>query len=65
MTNLTIADVARAAGVNPKVARAKLRRHYSADTLPASVQPATTDTWEFKPTQKKALVKFLTEKGVA
>jgi hypothetical protein len=52
-TMYTLADLARAANVNPKVARAKLRRHAKTEKW------LKRDTWTFDATEKKKVEELL------
>ena len=53
---VTLAEIARELNINPKVARAKARRH--SDELPKT---ASEDNWTFDGKLKNKLVAFLTD----
>lgn len=53
---VTVADIARDIGLNPKIARAKLRRYEGKEGYP---DPVKGERWTFPKTARKALEKIL------
>lgn len=52
-TTVTLADIARACGIDPRIARAKARRN------PTALKPITAGSWEFPVSARDEIVKFL------
>jgi hypothetical protein len=56
---ISVADIARAQGIRPETARARLRRKYEAheDDLP---EPVVADHWLFAARDRRRLEKLIT-----